>query len=132
MSRRVMLSILRPPYRSILSNDALHDLPLRRPPIFLRRLTAPPTCHASTVATPPKGKPIVLEQPDKFRPPSHPARLNARRVPRSYPGPPLPKAEKEAQATRKYPHTFPNEGTRMYWFLTNKYVHLWITLVYLP
>jgi hypothetical protein len=128
MSRQVMISLLKPPYRSILSSDVLHELPLKPPSLFHRRLAPPPTRHFSS-STPTAAKPIVLEQPDKFRPPSHPARLNARRVPRHYPGPPIPAAEKAAQATRKYPHTFPSEGTRMHWFLTNKWVHLWISLV---
>ena len=133
MSRRVKISICRPPYRSILSYDALHDLPLCRSPHHFRLPPTPPTRHSSSSSSSTTSnsanKSIVLEQPDKFRPPSHPARLNARRMPRQYPGPPIPKAEQEAQATRRYPHTFPNEGTRMFWFLTNRRVHLWISLV---
>ena len=80
-----------------------------------RRATANPT------------KPIVLEKPDKFRPPSHPQRLN-RRAPRNYHGPALSESEREAQKTRSYPHTFPNPGTKLHWFLTTWWIHLWITM----
>ncbi|EHY60346.1 hypothetical protein HRR83_000107 [Exophiala dermatitidis] len=73
------------------------------------------------------GKPIVLEQPDKFRPPSHPSRLNARRVPRAY-NQAATTEEKQQQKTRRYPHMFPNEGTFMHWFLTDRKIHIWITM----
>jgi len=70
---------------------------------------------------------MVLEKPDKFRPPSHPQRLN-RRPPRAY-NQGLTPTEREVQKTKRYPHTFPNEGTVLYRFLTNRAIHLWITLV---
>ncbi|KIV97733.1 hypothetical protein PV10_01444 [Exophiala mesophila] len=77
-----------------------------------------------------QGKPIVLERPDQFRPPSHPSRLGRRRP---TPGPAAynqgaTREEKEKQKTRSYPHTFPNQGTFMHWFLTNRAIHLWITM----
>lgn len=132
MSRRIVVPILEIPYCSLLASDALCRISLLRRPISLpTRLPVRPTRSLSS-CTSNQDKAIVLEKPDKFRPPSHPARLNARRIPRHYPGPPILEAEKEAQATRKYPHTFPNEGTKMYWFLTNRYVHLWISLVGVP
>ena len=103
------------------------------PELSCRRVSALATrFFSSSSSSPAAANPIVLDKPEKFRPPSHPSRLNARRIPRLYPGPPIPEAEKKAQATRKYPHTFPNKGTRMYWFLTNKYIHLWISLVWFP
>ncbi|MCJ1259411.1 hypothetical protein MMC24_007248 [Lignoscripta atroalba] len=80
--------------------------------------------HASTKAASPK--PRVLEKPSKFAPPSHPARLN--RAPRQYPGPPLSGPEVEAQKTKQYPHMMPPEGSFMRWFLTNRSIHMWITL----
>ncbi|KAK3062837.1 hypothetical protein LTS18_003261, partial [Coniosporium uncinatum] len=83
--------------------------------------------HAST-AKPSSSKPIVLEKPDKFRPPSHAARLPKRKQPRSYPGPPLSKQEIDAQKTKQYPHMMPPEGSFMHWFLTNRTIHLWLTL----
>ena len=126
MSRRMLLAILRPRYsqgRPLTASG--HDISiaaaLHRPAPWAH----PSYRHASTNLPP---KAIVLEPPDKFRPPSHPQRLN-RKPPRQYPGPPLSDAEREAQKTRRYPHMFPNPGTGLYWFLTNKWIHLWICLV---
>ncbi|KAA6415133.1 MAG: hypothetical protein FRX48_01885 [Lasallia pustulata] len=86
----------------------------------------PLTRHASNSSKPASApKPLVLEKPSRFNPPSHSAR---RARPRQYPGPPLSAPEKEAQQTRKYPHMFPTEGTFMHWFLTNRSIHLYITL----
>ncbi|KAJ9605474.1 hypothetical protein H2200_010131 [Cladophialophora chaetospira] len=73
-------------------------------------------------------KPIVLEQPDKFRPPSHPARLNRpRRSPAAY-NQAATREEKQRQQSKSYPHMFPNRGTFMHWFLTDRKIHLWITM----
>ncbi|KAB8076652.1 hypothetical protein BDV29DRAFT_83206 [Aspergillus leporis] len=81
-------------------------------------------------------KPRVLEQPDKFRPPSHPARRVVQtrngkiigREPVNYPGPKLSEKEKEEQKHRQYPNMFPPEGTVMYKFLTNRWIHIWIAM----
>ncbi|ETI19630.1 hypothetical protein G647_09464 [Cladophialophora carrionii CBS 160.54] len=74
------------------------------------------------------GKPIVLEQPDKFRPPSHPARLNRPRRPTAAYNQGTTSEEKARQQHRSYPHMFPNQGTFMHWFLTDRKIHLWITM----
>ncbi|KIW14074.1 hypothetical protein PV08_06855 [Exophiala spinifera] len=72
--------------------------------------------------------PVVLEQPDKFRPPSHPSRLNARRrTPGAY-NQGTTAQEKEQQKTRTYPHMFPPKGSFMHWFLTDRWIHIWITM----
>lgn len=81
-------------------------------------------------------KPRVLEQPDKFRPPSHPARRvvqtrNGRvlgREPINY-GPKLTEKEREEQKRKQYPNMFPPEGTVMHKFLTNRWIHIWIAMV---
>ena len=73
-------------------------------------------------------KPKVLEKPAKFNPPSHPSRLTRTR-PRQYPGPPLSQPELEAQKTKRYPHMMPPEGSFMHWFLNNRSIHLWISMV---
>ncbi|KEF55294.1 uncharacterized protein A1O9_08948 [Exophiala aquamarina CBS 119918] len=102
---------LQSPYRTSFSTSASPR----------RALDSPPATGGS--------KPIVLEQPDKFRPPSHPQRLNTRR--RFQPGAynqGTTRSEREQQKTRSYPHTFPNQGTFMHWFLTNRMIHLWITM----
>lgn len=81
--------------------------------------------HAST-NSPPKPR---LEKPERFNPPSHPARIRAK--PRYY-GAPLKEHERQAQKTRKYPHMMPPEGTFMHWFLTDRSLHLYISLVGSP
>ncbi|KAF2223113.1 hypothetical protein BDZ85DRAFT_312796 [Elsinoe ampelina] len=99
----------------------LRRLPLRNSTIFRQ-----PSRAASTV------KPIkarVLEQPDKFRPPSHPARLRTAKP--AYPGPPLSRKEREVQKTKQYPHMMPPEGSFMHKFLTSRALHTGITLAVL-
>ncbi|TKA75762.1 hypothetical protein B0A55_04318 [Friedmanniomyces simplex] len=86
------------------------------------RLVLPRFRHAST--TPPP-KPRLLEKPERFNPPSHPSRIRAK--PKYY-GAPLSGHEREAQKTRRYPHMMPPEGSFMHWFLTDRTVHLFITL----
>ena len=97
-----------------------------------------PSSHrcASSRSSSKDDKPRVLEKPDKFRPPSHPARRvmqtrNGRLVnpgPVHY-GPRLSEAEKEAQNKKQYPNMFPPEGTVMHRFLTNRWIHVWIAMV---
>lgn len=70
---------------------------------------------------------IVLEKPAKFNPPSHGSR-RPKPAPR-YPGPRLSDEEKAMQATKKYPHMMPAEGTFMHWFINNRSIHVYITLV---
>ncbi len=88
---------------------------------------SPPCRHASNKSPP--SKPIVLEKPAKFNPPSHGARLKSK-APRQYPGPPLSIQQVEEQKTKQYPHMMPPEGSFMYWFLTNRSIHVCITLVW--
>lgn len=85
-----------------------------------------PLCkRASTNAPPPKI--IRLEQPAKFNPPSHGRRLK-QQIPRHY-GPALTQQQKVEQKTKKYPNMMPPEGSFMYWFLTSRGIHLFISLV---
>jgi hypothetical protein len=37
--------------------------------------------------------------------------------------------ERAAQARKQYPNLMPPEGTFMYWFINNKSIHLYITMV---
>ncbi|KAF2159122.1 hypothetical protein M409DRAFT_71248 [Zasmidium cellare ATCC 36951] len=86
----------------------------------LQRLRFTPSIrHAST--TPPP-KPRVLEKPDKFRPPSHPSRLRSK--PKYNYGPDL----SQEQKAKRYPHMMPPEGTFLHWFLTNRSIHVWISM----
>ena len=79
------------------------------------------------------GKPIVLEQPDKFRPPSHPSTLTRRKKRNSslyhYYGRNLSKEEKQELDSKQYPYMFPPQGSFTHWFLTNRSIHLWIAFV---
>ncbi|OJD37709.1 major facilitator superfamily [Diplodia corticola] len=77
-------------------------------------------------------KPRVLEKPDKFRPPSHAARLPSNRKKPQYTyGPRLTEEELAQQKRKKYPNMMPPEGTPMYYFLTNRMLHVYISLAVL-
>lgn len=89
---------------------------------------------SSTRDPPPPGKPIVLEQPDKFRPPSHAAKRNARSTTGMYGAGAaynqgMNERERARSREKSYPHMFPNPGTTMHWFLTTRWVHVSITMV---
>ncbi|KAK3623644.1 hypothetical protein LTR56_021507 [Elasticomyces elasticus] len=88
------------------------------------RLVLPQLRYAST--TPPP-KPRLLEKPERFNPPSHPSRIRSRPKYANY-GAPLSGHEREAQKTRRYPHMMPPPGSFMFWFLTDRNLHLFITL----
>ncbi|KIV83326.1 hypothetical protein PV11_05360 [Exophiala sideris] len=119
-SRAKTLSICQSCLRTAARRQHLLALPSTSQRIFLRA--------ASTTTPPPNSKgPIVLEQPDKFRPPSHPSRLAARRRPAAY-NQGSTEQEKEQQKTRTYPHMFPQKGSFMHWFLTDRWIHIWITM----
>ena len=105
------------------STQGLRTRALYLQPIPSRKL---PVCRNAS-SNPPKQ--IVLEKPERFNPPSHPARLHKKPSPRSYPGPRLSESQVEEQKTKQYPNSFPPEGTWRYWFLTNRRIHVYITLV---
>ncbi|KAJ9630406.1 hypothetical protein H2204_008471 [Knufia peltigerae] len=119
------------------SSGPKHAAALQIPPASRRSLRAMKSTSLSfhrTAST--DQKPVVLEQPDKFRPPSHPSRLNARRrttttslggVGGGY-NQGTTEQEKERQKTRTYPHMFPEKGSFMHWFLTDRWIHIWITM----
>ncbi|KAM0335255.1 hypothetical protein ACHAQA_000299 [Verticillium albo-atrum] len=90
----------------------------------LRNSTAVVRRHAST-KTP--GKPIVLEKPTKFNPPSHGSRLPRNQGPKHYGGA-LSEAEKGAQKRREYPGMMAPVGTRTHSFIHNRNLHLFISL----
>lgn len=82
--------------------------------------------HGSTGS---ESKPILLDKPSKYNAPSHPTRHN-KKSPRQY-GPSLTAKEKEAQSKKRYPYMFPPEGTFLHWFLRDRFIHVWIILVWL-
>ncbi|KAI1105067.1 hypothetical protein F4804DRAFT_331736 [Jackrogersella minutella] len=71
-------------------------------------------------------KPIVLEKPEKFNPPSHGARL-PRSTPKHYGGP-MSEAELQAQTVKTYPGLPPPENTWSHWIIHSRGIHLFITL----
>ncbi|OTB05319.1 hypothetical protein M426DRAFT_10646 [Hypoxylon sp. CI-4A] len=71
-------------------------------------------------------KPIVLEKPERFNPPSHGARL-PRSTPRHYGGV-MSEAELQAQSAKAYPGMPPPENTWTHWFLNSRGIHMFITL----
>jgi len=72
----------------------------------------------------PNSKPLVLEKPTKFNPPSHGQRLR-KEAPR-YPGPNLSAEDAANQQTKKYPNMMPPPGTFKQWFLNDRSIHIWI------
>ncbi|KAF2189451.1 hypothetical protein K469DRAFT_561913 [Zopfia rhizophila CBS 207.26] len=75
-----------------------------------------------------KQQPPVLAKPDKYRPPSHGARLPRSETQQKSYGPKLTEEDKERMRTKKYPNMMSPEGTFMHWFLNNKFIHVWITM----
>ncbi|KAM3510043.1 hypothetical protein MY11210_006049 [Beauveria gryllotalpidicola] len=74
------------------------------------------------------GKPIVLEKPARFNPPSHGSRLRSKApLPRHY-SPPLSEAEVQAQSQRSYPGTMAPKGSWQHWFWHSKLLHTCITM----
>ncbi|CAJ2511827.1 Uu.00g074520.m01.CDS01 [Anthostomella pinea] len=91
-----------------------------------------PAITTPAAAAPPKAaavdpsKPIVLEKPERFNPPSHGARL-PRSTPKHYGGP-MTTDEVKAQSAKSYPGLPPAENTWTHWFINSRGVHLFITL----
>lgn len=73
-------------------------------------------------------KPIVLEKPLKFNPPSHGSRLKRNSVPKHY-GPELTAEERISQNQKNYPGLMAPEGTWAHWFWHSRLLHTFITMV---
>ena len=124
-------SIAQPPSLRQLHHQLLHfRLHLR-----LRRSARPAhraftTTRPSPAARPTRSKPATLAQPDKFRPPSHPARRpTPRNRKRLYYGPQTTAEQRASFDSKQYPYSFPPPKTFMHWFLTTRSIHIWISLV---
>ncbi|KAF5646620.1 uncharacterized protein FTJAE_1910 [Fusarium tjaetaba] len=74
-----------------------------------------------------KGKPIVLEKPARFNPPSHGSRLKKNHVPKHY-GPELTASEVAAQNKKHYPGMMAPEGTWEHFFWHSRLLHTFITM----
>ncbi|UNI19790.1 hypothetical protein JDV02_005944 [Purpureocillium takamizusanense] len=72
-------------------------------------------------------KPIVLEKPAKFNPPSHGSRLKRNSMPRHY-GPELTPDEISAQDKRDYPGLMAPQGSWAHWFWHSRILHTFITM----
>ncbi|PSR82246.1 hypothetical protein BD289DRAFT_461814 [Coniella lustricola] len=84
--------------------------------------------YASNTAKDAKGKPIVLEKPARFNPPSHGARLPTKGRPQQqHYGGSLSADEAAAQRRREYPGMPAPQGTWAHWFWSSKVLHLCIT-----
>ncbi len=117
------------PSRGLSSKNTISALNICRQCLRKQYQNARPRHITRRAASTDSSKPIVLEQPDKFRPPSHPARLNRpRRSPAAY-NQGSTSEEKVRQQGKSYPNMFPNKGTFMHWFLNDRRIHLWITIV---
>lgn len=123
--------LLRPQYR-FLAVPQVSNIPLRHASAtakglseeFRRRQEALlKQKQKATTPTP------VIPQPDKYRPPSHSARKPNRNLENKIYGPPLTEEDRKRMATKKYPNMMSPEGTFSHWFLHNKAIHLWITMV---
>jgi len=71
----------------------------------------------------------VIPQPDKYRPPSHGKRTSRSETSQKSYGPKLTEEDKKRMRSKKYPNMMSPEGTFSHWFLNNKSIHLWITMV---
>ncbi|KAL3422439.1 hypothetical protein PVAG01_06595 [Phlyctema vagabunda] len=105
--------------------SAIWRMRLPTPASFVRHASNKSKKPAAKPAAKP-AKPLVLEKPTKFTPPSHGARLR-KEAPR-YPGPQLSAEEKARQQTKKYPNMMPAEGTFMHWFIHNRSIHVFICM----
>ncbi|RYP07902.1 hypothetical protein DL764_002268 [Monosporascus ibericus] len=85
-----------------------------------------PSAEKTAAAGVDPSKPLVLERPERFNPPSHGKRL-PRSVPRHYGGP-VTTEEAQAQRTKQYPGLPPPPNTWSHWFINNRGVHMFITL----
>lgn len=76
-------------------------------------------------------KPIVLEKPARFNPPSHGSKLPKKTMPRHYGGD-LSYSEVEVQKRKEYPGLMAPDGTWSHWFWNSRSFHLVITMVSSP
>ena len=79
-----------------------------------------------------QGKPIVLEKPAKFNPPSHGSRLPKRSTPQRHYGGDLDAVEQAAQDVKHYPGVMAPKGTWSHWIWHSRLLHTIITMVSAP
>ncbi|KAF4125897.1 Conserved hypothetical, protein [Geosmithia morbida] len=74
-----------------------------------------------------ESRPIVLEKPTRFNPPSHGSRLKRKTIPRHYAAELSPE-ELAAQKQRNYPGLMAPEGTWQHFFWHSRLLHVCITM----
>ncbi|KAI1781024.1 hypothetical protein F4818DRAFT_23852 [Hypoxylon cercidicola] len=111
-----------PPATSALPTTA-ETVPAAPAPAAVLKTAAKPAATPKPVDP---SKPLVLEKPEKFNPPSHGARL-PRSTPKHYGGP-MSDAELQAQTVKTYPGLPPPDNTWAHWFIHSRSIHLFITL----
>ena len=84
--------------------------------------------HVRFVSSGRDSKPIVLEKPARFNPPSHGSRLKRNTTPKHY-GPVLTAAETDAQDRKDYPGLMAPKGSWGHWFWHSRVLHTIITMV---
>lgn len=89
---------------------------------------SPASRISSRFASSNSSKPIVLERPLKFNPPSHGSRLKKNTMPKHYGGVTTAE-ERAAQRMKSYPGLMAPEGTWSHWFWHSKTLHVFITTV---
>lgn len=77
-------------------------------------------------------KPLVLEKPERFNPPSHGARLPRRGATPNHYGGSLSEQEFAKQKVTQYPGMMAPEGTFEHKFWHNPWIHTFIALVRIP
>ncbi|RCI14175.1 hypothetical protein L249_6072 [Ophiocordyceps polyrhachis-furcata BCC 54312] len=96
---------------------------VRFPTIYFTRLSSSSSSSSSTT-----DRPIVLEKPTKFNPPSHGSRLRkGGALPRHY-APPLSAAEAAARKQKDYPGVMAPEGSWAHWMWHSRLLHTFITM----
>ncbi|KAI1287214.1 hypothetical protein F5Y03DRAFT_124050 [Xylaria venustula] len=113
----------KPTARDTAPTPATPTAPAAKPAV---RAVAPKPAVATTRPTPDPSKPIVLEKPERFNPPSHGSRL-PRSTPRHYGGA-MTAEEVQAQSRKSYPGLPPPPDTWSHWFINNRGIHMFITL----
>ncbi|RDA86482.1 hypothetical protein CP532_3581 [Ophiocordyceps camponoti-leonardi (nom. inval.)] len=96
---------------------------VRFPPMYFTRVLS--TSSSSSSST---DRPIILEKPAKFNPPSHGSRLRkGGSLPRHY-APPLSAAEAAARRQKDYPGVMAPEGSWAHWIWHSRLLHTFITM----
>lgn len=116
--------------RALIRLNASRQIPSRSLLRTSIALNTAATRFASSKSSTGNGKdgPRVLEKPDKFRPPSHSAKLPKRKRPVYQYGPRLTEEELLAQKTKKYPSMEPPKGTWSYYLVKSVRFHSFVAL----